>query len=82
MMARIQSEVQELARRIQALPDAQKAKILAQVMLAEGKDVPWSAIEDIQRRMRKLDLDPEKLDRDIVKTVREVRRDRRRKPRH
>jgi hypothetical protein len=80
-MARVQAEVQALAERIQALADADRAKILAQVMLAEGKKVPWSSVQRVQTRMRKVGLEGDKLDRDIVEAVREVRRDRARKPR-
>jgi hypothetical protein len=75
-MARIQAEVQALAERIQALADADRAKILAQVMLAEGKKVPWSALQRVQRRVREVGVDGDKLDRDIVEAVREVRLDR------
>jgi hypothetical protein len=75
-MARVQAEVQALAERIQALADADRAKILAQVMLAEGKKVPWSSVQRVQTRMRKVGLEGDKLDRDIVEAVREVRRDR------
>ena len=50
-------------------------------MLAEGKKVPWSAVQRVQTRVGKLALDGEKLDRDIVEAIRDVRRDRGRKPR-
>jgi hypothetical protein len=75
-MARIQPEVQALAERIQALADADRAKILAQVTQAEGKKTPWSAVQQVQSRVRRIGLHGEKLDRDIVSAVREVRRDR------
>jgi hypothetical protein len=80
-MARVQAEVQALAERIQALADADRAKILAQVMQAEGTKVPWSAVQRVQSRVRRIGLRGEKLDRDIVGTVRQVRRDRARKSR-
>jgi hypothetical protein len=80
-MARVQGEVQALAERIQALADADRAKILAQVMLAEGKRVSWSAVQRVQGRLRKIGLDGARLDRDIVEAVRATRRDRARKPR-
>jgi hypothetical protein len=80
-MARVQAEVQALAERIQALADADRAKILAQVMLAEGKKVPWSAVQRVQTRVRKIGIEGEKLDRDIVESVREARRDGARRPR-
>jgi hypothetical protein len=80
-MARIQAEVRALAERIQALADADRAKILAQVMQAEGTKVPWSAVQRVQSRVRRIGLRGEKLDRDIVSTVRQVRRDRARKSR-
>jgi hypothetical protein len=80
-MARIQAEVQALAERIQALADADRAKILAQVMQAEGTKVAWSAVQRVQSRVRRIGLRGEKLDRDIVDTVRQVRRDRARKSR-
>jgi hypothetical protein len=78
-MARVQAEVRELAERIQALADADRAKILAQVMLGEGKGVPWSALQRVQRRMRQVGVDGDKLDRDIIESVRDVRHDRLRK---
>jgi hypothetical protein len=80
-MARVQAEVEALAMRIQALADADRTKILAQVMLAEGKKVPWSTLQRVQRRVRQVGLDGDKLDRDIVEAVRDVRRDRVRKSR-
>jgi len=80
-MARVQAEIRALAERIQALADADRAKILAQVMQAEGKRVPWSAVQGVQSRVRSGGLRGEKLDRDIVDAVREVRRDRARKSR-
>ena len=67
--------------RIQALADADRAKILAQVMQAEGKRVPWSAVQGVQGRVRSLGLRGEKVDRDIVDAVREFRRDRARRSR-
>ena len=39
-MARAQTEIRALAERIQALTEADRAKILAQVMIAEGKRGP------------------------------------------
>ena len=80
-MAKVQGEIQALAERIQALADADRAKILAQVMQAEGKRVPWSAVQRVQGRVRSVGLRGEKVDRDIVDAVREVRRDRGRKSR-
>jgi hypothetical protein len=38
----------DLARRIQDLPLGEQAKLLARVMLAEGKQVPPSAIREAQ----------------------------------
>jgi hypothetical protein len=78
-MAKVQAEIQALAERIQALADADRAKILAQVMRAEGKRV--SAVQRVQGRVRSAGLRGEKVDRDIVDAVREVRRDRGRKSR-
>lgn len=80
-MARVQAEVQALAERIQALADADRAKILAQVMVAEGRKVQWSTVQRIQSRVRKIGLDGARLDRDVVEAVRATRRDRARKPR-
>ena len=80
-MARVQAEIRALAERIQALADADRAKILAQVMQAEGKRVPWSAVQRVQSRVSSVGLRGEKLDSDIVDAVREVRRDRARKSR-
>jgi hypothetical protein len=80
-MAKIQAEIRALAERIQALADADRAKILAQVMQAEGKRVPWSAVQRVQGRVRSGGVRGEKVDREIVDTVREVRRDRARKSR-
>jgi hypothetical protein len=74
-------EARDFAKRIQVLPDAEQVKILSRVMKAEGRKVPWSEVEAIQRRMGKLDVDHEKLTREIVEAVREVRRERRRRSR-
>ena len=41
-------------------------KILSRVMQAEGRKVPWSYVEAIQRRMGKLDVDDEKFTREIA----------------
>ena len=76
-----QMEARDLAKRIQILPDAEQIKILSRVMQAEGKKVAWTEVEVIQRRMGKLAVDDEKLTREIVEAVREVRRERRRKSR-
>ena len=72
-----QTEARSLARRIQVLPEAEQIKIVSRVMQAEGKKVGWSEIDKIQRRTAKLNLDEEGLTREIVETVREVRRARR-----
>jgi len=80
-MTMTRMEARDLAKRIQALPDAEQVKILSRVMQAEGRKVPWSDVEAIQRRMGKLDVDDEKFTREIVEAVREVRRERRRKSR-
>jgi hypothetical protein len=74
-------EAQDLAKRIQILPDAEQIKLLSRVMEAEGKKVAWSEVEAIQRRMGNLAIDDEKLTLEIVESVREVRRERRRKNR-
>ena len=74
-------EARDLVKRIQVLPDAEQIKILSRVMHAEGKKVGWSEVEGIQQRMGKLDADDERLTREIVEAVREVRRARRRKSR-
>lgn len=76
-----QMEARDLVKRIQILPEAEQIKILSRVMQAEGKKVAWSEVEAIQRRMGKLAVDDEKLTREIVDAVREVRRERRRKSR-
>jgi hypothetical protein len=76
-----QMEARDLVKRIQILPDAEQIKILSRVMQAEGKKVAWTEVEAIQRRMGKLAVDDEKLTREIVEAVREVRRERRRKSR-
>ena len=76
-----QMEARDLVKRIQILPDAEQIKILSRVMQAEGKKVAWSEVEAIQGRMGKLAVDDAKLTREIVETVREVRRERRRKSR-
>ena len=72
-------EARDLVKRIQLLPEAEQIKILSRVMQAEGKKVAWTEVEAIQRRMGKLAVDDEKLTREIVEAVREVRRERRRK---
>ena len=74
-------EARDLAKRIQGLPDAEQVKILSRVIQAEGRKVAWSEVEAIQRRMGKLYVDQEKLTREIVESVREVRRARRRRSR-
>jgi hypothetical protein len=74
-------EAQNLAKRIQELPDAEQIKILSRVMRAEGKKVGWAEVERIQKRMGKLAVDEAKLTADIVDAVREVRRERQRKTR-
>jgi nucleoside-triphosphatase THEP1 len=74
-------EARDLAKRIQVLPDTEQVKILSRVMQAEGRRVAWSEVEAIQRRMGKLYVDQEKLTREIVESVREVRRERRRRSR-
>jgi hypothetical protein len=78
-MTRMQA--QDLAKRIQVLPDAEQIKILVRVMKAEGKKVGWAAVEKIQQRMANLKVDEEQVTRDIVESVREVRREQRRKNR-
>ena len=78
-MTRMQAE--DLAKRIQVLPDAEQIKILVRVMKAEGKKVGWSVVEKIQQRMAKLKVDEAQVTRDIVESVREVRREQRRKNR-
>ena len=80
-MAKVQAEIRALAERIQALADADRAKILAQVMQAEGKRVPWSAVQRVQSRVRSVGVRGETLVSDIVDAVREIRRDRARKSR-
>ena len=52
-------EARDLAKRIQVLPEAEQVKILSRVMQAEGKKVAWTAVEAIQRRMSKLNVDDE-----------------------
>ena len=74
-------EARDLVKRIQVLPDAEQIKILSRVMHAEGKKVGWSEVEGIQQRMGKLDVDYERLTREIVEAVRDGRRERRRKSR-
>lgn len=76
-----QMEARDLVKRIQILPEAEQIKIVSRVMQAEGKKVAWTEVEAIQRRMGKLAVDDEKLTREIVEAVREVRRGRRRKSR-
>jgi transposase InsO family protein len=69
------TEARSLAKRIQISPEAEQIKILSRVMLAEGKKVAWSDVGAIQRRMRKHPVDDERLTREIVEAVREVRRE-------
>jgi hypothetical protein len=76
-----QMEARDLVKRIQILPDAEQIKILSRVMQAEGKKVAWTEVEALQRQMGKITVDDGKLTREIVETVREVRRARRRKSR-
>lgn len=80
-MPKREAESRVLAERIQALANADRAKLLAQVMQAEGKRVPWCAVQRVQGRARSVGLRGESVDRDIVDAVREVRRDRVRRSR-
>jgi hypothetical protein len=74
-------EAVELARRIQGLSVAEQAKLLARVMLAEGKKVPRSAIRAIQHRAAASRMSAEAVEQQVVQTVRAVRSGRARKRR-
>ena len=77
-MARKRPEVDELARRILALDVAERAKLLARLMVAGGRETEWSAISRIQRRMQR--HSPREMGRLVDKAVAEVRRERQRSP--
>jgi hypothetical protein len=74
-------ETVELARRIHHLSVADQAKLLARVMIAEGKKVPPSAIRAIQRRSRVSRVPAAVVDDAVVQAVRAVRQGRARKRR-
>jgi hypothetical protein len=63
----------ELARRIQGLSIAEQAKLLARVMLAEGKRGSRSAIRAIQRRTGASRMSADAVEQQVVQTVRAVR---------
>jgi hypothetical protein len=80
-MTQFEAEALSLAKRIQVLPAAERVKILARVMEAEGREVPWEEIQRIQKGAEAGALDEDTLERDIVEAVRQVRQERRRKGR-
>jgi hypothetical protein len=67
-------EVDDLADRIVALRDADRANLLARLMIADGRRVDWSVITRIRRRFRAQRASS--IEREVDKAVREVRRDR------
>jgi hypothetical protein len=71
----------DLARRIQGLPVAEQAKLLARVMLAEGKKAARSAIRAIQHRAGTPRTSADAVELKVVKTVRAVRSGRAPQPR-
>jgi hypothetical protein len=75
------AETVELARRIQDLSVGEQAKLLARVILAEGKKVPRSAIRAVQRRSRASQVSAAAVEGAIVQAVRAVRQGRARKRR-
>jgi hypothetical protein len=66
-------EAVELARRIQGLSVAEQAKLLARVMLAEGKKVPRSGIRTIQHRAGVSRMSADAVEQQVVQIVRAVR---------
>jgi hypothetical protein len=77
-MARRRPEVDELARRILALDVAERAKLIARLMVAGERETDWSAITRIQRRTQR--HSPSEVGRRVDKAVAEVRRERQRSP--
>lgn len=77
-MAQVNAEIEAvaLAKRIQALPEPEKVKILARVMAAEGTKVGWDVIEQAQQAVPPTS-DQAELDRLISEEVRAARRERR-----
>jgi hypothetical protein len=73
-MARRRTEVDDLADRIVALRDADRANLLARLMIVDGRRVDWSVITRIRRRFRAQRVSS--VEREVDKAVPEVRRDR------
>lgn len=73
-MARIRTDVDELAARIVRMGDAERARLLARLIVAGGRPADWSVLRDIRRRVRT--RDPRVIERAAVQTTREVRRER------
>ena len=51
-MARQARDIEDLARRIEALDESERANLIARLMKAEGRKVEWSAIERARRRFK------------------------------
>jgi len=73
-MARRRTEVDDLAERIIALRDADRANLLARLTAAEGPRVDWSVVARIRRRFRGQTTSA--IEREVDRAVREVRRER------
>ena len=76
-MALAHKKVDHLFDEIVALRNADKIRLLSRLMDAEGTEVDWAMITRTQRQLP----DTAALRREINETVREVRRERRARPR-
>jgi hypothetical protein len=74
-MARRRSQVDQLAERIIALEDADRAKLLARLMVEAGTPGDWSVLARIRRRVAKRRA--RSIDQLAVSAVRDARRARR-----
>jgi hypothetical protein len=68
-MARRQSEIEALRKRIEALSPKARVRLLRKVLTPEME--LWLIMEDMRRKTR--GQDPRAIDRDIREAVREVR---------
>jgi len=51
-MARRGRDIEDLARRIEALDESERANLIARLMKAEGRRVEWSMIEGARQRFK------------------------------
>lgn len=74
-MARRSRDVEDLLRRIEALDDADRANLLARLMMQEGRTVDGNLITRVRRRFKGQSTSSTKVA--VDEAVREVRRGRR-----